>query len=30
LVMYFTPLKGLYFSLYISRWFTLSPEMASC
>lgn len=30
LVMYFMPLKGLYFSPYISRRFTLSPEMASC
>lgn len=26
LVMYFMPLKGLYFSPYISRRFTLSPR----
>lgn len=29
-VTYFTPLNGLYFSPYISKRFTLSPDTASC
>ena len=29
-VTYFTPLKGLYFSPYMSSRFTFSPETAIC